>query len=500
MRTHLAPLLLAGLAACTAAPGEPTPDENLELSLAPAGIIRFEIDGLPPGVPSDVWAVGPAGEAYRVLASTALGGLSPGDWQVVGFEVVSQGVTYAPAIAPATVTVEADMIATAAIAYSVPSEGALRVNVSGLPEGVDPAITVTAPGGYSASLTAPQTLTGLVPGPYSASAAPVSQDQSFADFVFDLASSTLPADVFAGELAQGNLVYAQRPGTGTLWVPSASRDLLGYDNARLGATAGPVSAAGASNGARAVVFDRAGTAWYTTPGNAVYAAPLGTGGFGGVLALTARGTTVAGIALGRGSAGLWLALPAVGGLEYHAASSSTALSVGSAYVTVSQVAAPTALVHCGDFYWVANDVGTLPIAKVGELPMSGTTTVPLIGSVNGGGAFPDGVHGLACAPPGRLFAALGSAGKIIRIDFEEHPSLDTWEVFTVGGNPSGVAVDEAGNVWFTDPAAGKIAFIDAATASGPGAVFTPVTMATQAPFSLGHLAFDPPPIGATLVR
>jgi hypothetical protein len=55
-----------------------------------------------------------------------------------------------------------------------PSGPSLRVSVLGLPNGSAAAVTVSGPGGYSQSITATQTLTGLTPGPYSIAATSVS--------------------------------------------------------------------------------------------------------------------------------------------------------------------------------------------------------------------------------------------------------------------------------------------------------------------------------------
>jgi hypothetical protein len=52
--------------------------------------------------------------------------------------------------------------------------GSLAITIAGLPTGVNAAVTVTGPAGYSRQLTTTQTLADLTPGPYSVSAADVS--------------------------------------------------------------------------------------------------------------------------------------------------------------------------------------------------------------------------------------------------------------------------------------------------------------------------------------
>lgn len=192
-----------------------------------------------------------------------------------------------------------------------------------------------------------------------------------------------------------------------------------------------------------------------------------------------------------------MAYPEVALLRYHLPAGVGALiATPAASVTVTGVAQPTSLAHCGDSFWIGSSQAGQPLARLAELPESGTRTVGPTGTVSG---LPGAVQGIACAPPGSLFAALGGAGKIVRVDFAT-TGLGSWQELTVGGNPSGVAVDESGNVWFSDPTAGTIAYVDAATAAGASATATPTVMATGLTLSLGHIAFDPPPIGATLAR
>ncbi len=59
------------------------------------------------------------------------------------------------------------LIACAACGGSFPAPGTLQVTISGLPAGTDADVTVNGPYGFSQTLTATQTLTGLRPGPYA---------------------------------------------------------------------------------------------------------------------------------------------------------------------------------------------------------------------------------------------------------------------------------------------------------------------------------------------
>jgi hypothetical protein len=91
-----------------------------------------------------------------------------------------------------------------------PQTGSLTVTVTAPVSGT-PGVTVTGPSGFDATIHATQTLTGLVPGTYTVAAMPVVT----------------------------TVTYAQRPGSGGLWVrDAANRIVLQYT-----ATPGPAAVA-----------------------------------------------------------------------------------------------------------------------------------------------------------------------------------------------------------------------------------------------------------------
>jgi hypothetical protein len=81
--------------------------------------------------------------------------------------------------------------------------GSLSVQVTGLAPGSNAAVTVTGPGGYSESVVASETLTGLDVGTYTATAAPVAN----AGFSYQVASP-VTATVTDGGTATASLTYA----------------------------------------------------------------------------------------------------------------------------------------------------------------------------------------------------------------------------------------------------------------------------------------------------
>ncbi|HUR93497.1 MAG TPA: hypothetical protein VMY76_02865, partial [Gemmatimonadales bacterium] len=75
---------------------------------------------------------------------------------------------------PREVTIVAGETAVAAFTIvCTATTGSLAITVAGLPAGVDAAVTVTGPGGFSEAVTATRTLTGLAPGDYTVTAAGV---------------------------------------------------------------------------------------------------------------------------------------------------------------------------------------------------------------------------------------------------------------------------------------------------------------------------------------
>lgn len=137
------------------------------------GSLSLAVSGLPGGASGDVTVVGPGGFSRRVEQSTTLSALAPGSYGVTAAGVTVGGAQYAPAPPSQSVMLSEGEAASAGVAYTV-AEGSLAVTVTGLPSGVEAAVTVSGPDGYSRSVTATETLTGLAPGQYTVTALPVS--------------------------------------------------------------------------------------------------------------------------------------------------------------------------------------------------------------------------------------------------------------------------------------------------------------------------------------
>ncbi len=139
----------------------------------PSGSLALQVSGLPAGVEGSLTVVGPGGFNRSLGQSETLAALSPGSYTVTAVSVTAGGEQYLPSPSSQPVTVSAGETASAEVAYAV-TERSLALTVTGLPAGLDAAITVSGPGGYSRPVTASETLTGLAPGQYTVTALPVS--------------------------------------------------------------------------------------------------------------------------------------------------------------------------------------------------------------------------------------------------------------------------------------------------------------------------------------
>jgi hypothetical protein len=100
---------------------------------------------------------------------------------------------------------------------TAPNTGNLAVNVT-VPVGIAASITVVGPGGFTKHLTSTTTLTGVVPGVYTITAADVATTDSVVAVAYHATISGSTATVSAGSTTTATVVYASRPGSGGLWV------------------------------------------------------------------------------------------------------------------------------------------------------------------------------------------------------------------------------------------------------------------------------------------
>ena len=142
-------------------------DRVAGLGPIPTGSLAIGIDGLPPGVLGAVVVTGSQGYQKNVTTGQTLSGLTPGTYAIAASEITSDGDRYTAAPATQNVAVTSGVVpVTTSVSYQLMT-GRLAVSVSGLPAAANATVPVSGPGGYTHTVVASETLTGLVPGNYT---------------------------------------------------------------------------------------------------------------------------------------------------------------------------------------------------------------------------------------------------------------------------------------------------------------------------------------------
>ena len=140
--------------------------------------------------------------------------------------------------------------------------GSLTVTIS--PANLGSA-TVTGPGGYTQTVRQTTTLTGLVPGGYTATATSYEVPGAVVGTVYDGILTGSPAQVTGGATTGLTVSYGVRGGTGDLWIGSedgSTFDWAAYTNAQLLSSGTPTPvASGSVFDEYGAAVDRNGTLW-----------------------------------------------------------------------------------------------------------------------------------------------------------------------------------------------------------------------------------------------
>jgi hypothetical protein len=272
------------------------------VTYAPAtGSLTVTLAGLPGGVPGNVTVTGPGGFSQSLTSSQTFPSLIPGSYTVSGLGVSSGGTTYFAVPSSQNVSVAAGP-SSATVTYTA-TTGSLAVSISGLPGGTSANVTVTGPGGFSQHLTASQTLTGLLPGTYTTTAAavssggstyapsPPSQSNSVAggasvNIGVAYSVSTGALSVTIGGLPGGAAASVSVTGPGSFSQSlTASQTLSGLAPGAYTVAASPVVSGGTTYNPAPPSQAAPVSAGATTPASVVYSA----GGGGATLNLTVNG-------------------------------------------------------------------------------------------------------------------------------------------------------------------------------------------------------------------
>jgi hypothetical protein len=165
---------------------------------AMTGQLTVTIGGLPGGLNPSVLVTGPFAYSHPITVSGAsvLSALPLGTYTVNTSNVSNATATYTgPAPQNATLAVGA-LVAAKTVTYAI-STGSLTVTITGLPGGVNAAVTVTGPGSFSQLLTATTTINKLTPGTYTITASGVTSGPNS----YNPAPSSQTANVVASLVA-----------------------------------------------------------------------------------------------------------------------------------------------------------------------------------------------------------------------------------------------------------------------------------------------------------
>jgi len=144
-----------------------------------SGSLSITLSGLPQSAATPIVVSGPDGYSRTVGVATDIVGLKPGTYSVEGREVQLTTATYAASPGTQQVEVVASLASSVAhVAYAIAS-GSILLNISGLPQGANAAVTITGPGSYSASFTVETSVDNLAPGTYTVTAANVTSGSLF---------------------------------------------------------------------------------------------------------------------------------------------------------------------------------------------------------------------------------------------------------------------------------------------------------------------------------
>ena len=178
------------------------------------GSLTVTVLGLPAGLSPSVTVTGPSGFSRTITASETLTALTPGSYTVSAATVNATDGRYAPTPATQTVAVAASTLAaTANVNYAL-ATGGLTITITGLPNAVNAAVTVTGPNGFSRAVTSSATISPLEPGTYAITAGEVTNS----DNRYAVGTPVQNVAVTAGGPSAAIVIYALATGRLTVTV------------------------------------------------------------------------------------------------------------------------------------------------------------------------------------------------------------------------------------------------------------------------------------------
>ena len=138
-----------------------------------SGRLTLTVFGLPASTTANVVMTGPKNFSRTLTGSTQLDLLEPGTYALTANDVSAIGKTFRAVAAVQQVSISASLASPAITIDYGAGLATLRVAINGLPSGVDGAVDVTSPNGFSRRVTSSVTLGRLEDGNYTIAAAGV---------------------------------------------------------------------------------------------------------------------------------------------------------------------------------------------------------------------------------------------------------------------------------------------------------------------------------------
>lgn len=391
--------------------------------------------------------------------------------------------------------------------------GTISLAVTGLPPGVSAVVTVSGTGGYTQAVTATTTLS-VATGTYTITVAPAADGDAIVPVMYDGSASSSSVAVTANTTVSATVSYAQRGGSGHLWLPLATNvGAYQHDTLAASGSTGPdVVLTGATTGgsSEALAFDAAGNLWALSASGHLDRFATGSLGSSGTPspALTidfSASTSFAYDLAFDASGNVWVCDWSNNEVRMFTAAQLSTSGTVSPTVTIAanagSLSSPIGLAFdpSGNL-WVSNASSTtLVMFTPAQLATTGnpTPTVTI-----GADATPSlsAPYAIAFDSSGNLWVANAyTAVSVVRYDASQlAQSGNPTPAATIGGaslgsHPEGLAFDASGALWVADYGSE-----DLRRFTNPGALTATVTPTPDVVLSsigstdVVHIAFSPP--------
>jgi sugar lactone lactonase YvrE len=390
------------------------------------------------------------------------------------------------------------------------ANGSLTVTVNASGDGVPGSVTISGPNGYTRTLAATATLSGLAPGSYTILADSSTAPDSVVGTITDTGTVTgSPATVTANTTATASVSYATKDRHGGLWIANNFYHTIPeYSSAQLRASGAPVPAdtlATAVSTPAGLALDANGNMWVSSNSDTLVMYSPAARNAGGSTAPTAvlfvdDAIQVEAENLAFDAEGdLWVA-NCGGNLEKFTPSQLAAGGIQGPAITISggPLSCPWGItVDSSGNVWVADHAANDIVEYSAAQAAAGGTPTPVVTITSGSVSLPvsasfDRSGTLWVANSGN-HTVVGWTSDLLAASGSTAPAI----TITIGSHPHGTAFDNRGTLWVTDEEGVVSGLTSAQLAAGgspvPSVVLTGPALSGYVP---EQPLFDP---GATAV-